>query len=227
MLGSVGLCAIVPTAGNFAGGFLIWMIIIFFGSAYGLVVMTKREQQTRGVALLERLDADYGEVAVRTVVRLVDASPVLGHDHGALCVEDGWLVFRGVRTEWAVKREDVVVGRSHLGYTAPGGARLVVALDPVEYPAGVRRLLEEWAAAPSPTGASVFPPAIVAPERRRVVTWKDAVVAAGGIGAAFVFFRADAPFRFFLLGSLAAVVVVLIAFRLTDLRALRRAGAWR
>ena len=92
-----------------------------------------------------------------------------GTDHGYATFVDGWFVFEGLRTSFALKESDVsrIEHPRDVPYRLAlvDGTRLVV--DPLGVPSvaqELKRAVVAWRTSPSAGGESVFPPALVHPQ---------------------------------------------------------------
>lgn len=119
--------------------------------------------------LTQRLEADPEELPVRMTVTL-DALH-LGSDEGMLCLERGWLIFRGARTEWSVRASDVTGSGDGFLFTGPAGRVRSVGLQVLSRSADLQDLLRRWRDAPPVPGEAVFPPAAI---ERRGAWWLEA-----------------------------------------------------
>ena len=97
-----------------------------------------------------------------------DVRASVGRDEGMLALADGWLVFRGLRTEWSLSPADAVLRDALLQIDLSDGLYSLVtfAAPGGEYglrPFGeLRSLLDRWADCPRPPGEPVFPPVLPA-----------------------------------------------------------------
>ena len=136
-------------------GVLVTLPLIFV--APGAIFLAARARAARRLA--HRLEADADELAVRVSVSLVEPRLELGSDEGMLCHEDGWLIFRGERTEWSVRTGDVYFapGASGWRYLGPEGGARFVLLDPIRRGGDLAGLLARWSAAAPGPGEPVYP----------------------------------------------------------------------
>lgn len=209
-------------------GIIIGLTAVF-GALWTATTFADRRANRRAGDLVRALDGDGGEAVVRTTYSLPSGFPTLGHDEGLIFVEDGWLVFRGRRTEWAVRTTDTIPLRERAGFAYPGvtGATLLVRLEAVTDPAFVDRLLYAWRVERRIDGLPVLPPGVVAPERRR---WTAPAWALAWALVAFTLsalLPTDGPFLGGVVGLLVlAWFAVSLVWRLFARFRLTRAGAW-
>lgn len=119
-------------------------------------------------ALAEALGDEGNEVAVVASYSLTGRSMAarLGRDEGMLSLVDGWLHFRGLRTEWSlsagkVRREGTCLGvptghpevSSEVRLSAPSDAGMGDVTS-------IRDMLDAWQAASLPDGSAVDPPVV-------------------------------------------------------------------
>ena len=209
------LAGAVPLAIVAAAGFVIGIVLLSGGGR-------RRERRTRRLARL--LEGDPADLSVRVTMRLAGSLAILGHDEGTLFTEDGWLVFRGRRTEWAVRPTDVDSSATRIRYPSPTGRRLDAEFLAITEPGRLGALLREWRATPARPGRAVFPPGRVAPERRSgAIGWAVWAVATVGAGA---WAGAVAPDLRLLFGVvMTGLVAGWAAWRVVERESLRTAGA--
>ena len=212
-----------------------WPILIvpgiaaWFGAMGAATAVADRVRIRKGRRVALALDGDEGEAAVAVRYSLPSGSPALGRDDGLIVVEDGWLVFRGERTEWAVRRTDVIplqVGEG-FAYRGTTGKTLLVTLEPLGDPYFVGRLVMAWRVEETIDGRPVLPPGTVAPERRR---WRAPGRAVAGAALALLVTVAE-PLDGWIAGSaiglvVAAAFVPVLVWRTFARHRLARAGAW-
>lgn len=175
------------------------------------------------------LGAESDEIAVEVTVNLrVRGMPewLLGRDEGFLCHVDGWLVFRGHRSEWAVARESVEEARPNgFVFHPPGGPARVVRLEPLRQGGDLSEAIGDWIESPAPKGEIVWPPIVMAPERRNLFTpgWAATSGLASVAALALGLFASPGLRE----GAIAFSVVVgfMAMVMVARHRALRRAGA--
>lgn len=213
----------------FAGGLLAIMIaldivlfflgaILFFSGSYKAIAGLGPRASRR---LQGSIDPDIGEIPVRATYSPHERSAVLGSEDGALALVDSWLVFRGERTDWSVRREDVQAKifeeELHISYPVGDGfADLrITALAPWGRGVGIRdaarlkEMHETWRKGAA-IGESIYPPATAAPEvyRSRRFPWGSA----WGAGLSFALIAAlAAGFLFFGWPAFVAAAALCIA----------------
>ena len=146
------------------------LVASFFLGGWGAAKRNRR-------LLLARLDGEPDDLAVTASYRIAgkygDGGAGYGTDEGLLANVDGWLVFRGLRTEWAVRTVDVNVGKRTLHFDGPTGRRSVSLSTQTSGEFSIQRfvnseralngLLKEWEAHAVPelrAGEEIrFPPA--------------------------------------------------------------------
>lgn len=106
---------------------------------------------------VRKMSGDEDERAVVVGYRAKDTP--LGSDVGMLCAEDGWLHFRGERTEWSLRVPDV--RRRDLDVHLLDHDR-TVTLRPLEN--DLEAVFDDWESARPPAGPSTLPPLVAAPE---------------------------------------------------------------
>lgn len=172
---------------------IFWGFVFLFGGW-----LPARHRRRR---LLDRLGGDPDDVVVTasygTLEKYGDPGPMIGGDDGLLSHVDGWLVFRGERTDWAVRTSDVIIGsgppfsfegpalRHRCSLTKQGAGGFTLH----SFATGerqVNRILDEWFAHPVPDGEPRFPP-VLPPSRgydgKIAVHWLVLIV--GGFGVSF------------------------------------------
>lgn len=82
----------------------------------------------------------------------------LGRDDGFLTEVDGWLHFRGERTEWSVSRNHAVRGIGRIIVPDPRGDLVVYFGGGSGFAFGPERVLAEWFLAERPEGPALLPP---------------------------------------------------------------------
>lgn len=183
---------------------------------------------------MRHFDADSNEVAVEVVVSLAASGAGawtwgLGRDEGMLCLESGWLVFRGRRSEWSVRATPgKSIDEKGFRFRPPGESECEVAFVELDDVGRVRALIAEWIRAPVPSGLEMLPPVTAAPgSDRSVPPWTWAIPSAVGVLLSLVysvFGYADMTGLTFGFIFLLALVGTLTAARIR-LADLRRAGA--
>lgn len=112
--------------------------------------------------LVSGMDADGGEIPVRVRLYFGPTNEPLGADEGLLVQEEGWLIFRGLRSEWSVRRSDVEFDRNfhRFRYIGPEGMARYGEIDLLRKTRPAYGLLKAWLDAREPKEAPVFPPAV-------------------------------------------------------------------
>lgn len=185
-----------------------------------------RTRRRRLAAFVRELGTDEGEVPARLTVRLGDGGPVFGEDIGAVCTEDGWLIFRGARTEWAVRADEVALRMNGFGYQLPSGGMAEATLWTEGRPGRLAPVFFEWWGTRPRPGLSILPPATMPPERpgrdlRYALLW-----IAGGLFVLYATRSAVVESRMIVGGVFLTMAAIFLGTRSSHRRALRRAGAW-
>lgn len=132
------------------------------GAGIGLVVVAgyyawRATRRWREVATLE---IGPGDVPVAMTVDLIPAGIRTGEDVGVLATVDGWLVFRGRRSEWSVRAADVdrILGVGTFEFTGPRGIDRRVRLRPLRFLQELTPMWSEWRRSAGEAGEPLFPP---------------------------------------------------------------------
>lgn len=148
-----------------------------------LWALGRRRERT----LAEALGREGDEAAAIAHYALAegDSTVALGRDEGMLSSVDGWLHFRGLRTEWSLAPGDTIRRQAHVEIPMGEGRRATVFFTP---PAGgigratdLRTVLDDWDAGPDPVGEPVFPP--ITPNGPWPVRWDPEIGSFVGVAA--------------------------------------------
>lgn len=205
--------------------FLAGLLGGFVSFAYAASLPRRNRERLLAGRMLA-LEADGGEAAVRVTYALAEGGQLLGTDEGALCTEDGWLLYRGERTEWAVRAEDVEPGGGGFRYVAPGGGRFSVSVDAPFEPGRLSPIFAEWRTTAPRPALPTLPPIVVAPERADRDARVFAVWGVVGLLLMWLLSGADAGVRWTMGAAFVLTALPVLGTRLSDRRALRRSGAW-
>lgn len=135
-----------------------WMTpLVGVATFFGTRSILDRRARVRALAV----GGDEDEIPVR--VRYSRAAFHLGDDAGMLCLENGWLVFRGGLSDWSIRAADVRKGSG--GRAADGDFLYGVDHHEVSVTglsvadaARVRGTFDLWWLGPKPAGESTLPP---------------------------------------------------------------------
>lgn len=159
--GSIGLVA--GGIAGFALSFLNYVIGPIFGlavAAWAGGILGWNRWQAREREIREHLGAEPGDTSVGLRIRILgehNALVAVGEDDGILAIVDGWLVFRGLRSEWAIRPGDAEPDGQLLRFDGPAGK------TEVRFSGEVGLTLRLWSRGSAGEGPSVFPPSL--PER--------------------------------------------------------------